>query len=840
MGFPSALASALQGRYRIERELGQGGMATVYLAHDLRHDRKVALKVLRPELAASLGTERFLREVRIAAGLHHPHILPLYDSGEAAAGGDTSLFYVMPYVEGETLRSRIERDKQLPLEDALNIAREVADALEYAHRHGVIHRDIKPENILLEGGHALVADFGIARPMTQGAEGKGGTLTQAGMAIGTPSYMSPEQASAERAIDARSDVYSLGCVLYEMLAGQPPFTGPTVEVVARQHLTATPLPITQFRPTVPLEVRTLLSRALAKAPADRYRSSGHLAEAIRAAGTAAELRAQPPRRVAGLGWRRPAGVMAAVLAVAGVGLVARSQLRSTDRSGPGFDPRRLAVLYFEDRSPTGNVGYIADGITEALIHELSDIPTLQVISANGVRAFRGTRIPPGTISQTLQVGTLVSGQLRAVGDSLRLTVAMADAASGAEVGHKTLTVPRSEVLLIQDSLARQVSLFLRERLGQQGAELASRTSTRNASAWELLQRGHQARQEVDTVLALGDTASAVRRLSLADSLFAAAMKQDPKWPPPILERGWTAFETRKVRFDKGAADEWTSRGLGWAREALALRPGDPTALQLRGTMQYFRWVLNLDPAPLTSDSLLAAAEADLRAGTVAANPDRARAWLYLSHLLFRKGETPDGKLAALRAYEADPYLKDADLVLWRLFSGSLDLDDGAEASKWCREGNRRFPKDPVFAECQIEVYVMKGQKPDVAHAWQLLDQNVAGYPPSAREYRRRRGQLLVAMVIARASTAQRDLRDSARAVALRARTSDPAIDPTRELAYIEALLRNLLGDRDEALKLLTLYLATNPQDRSTLANDQTWWLAGLRDDPRFKELVRSR
>jgi serine/threonine protein kinase len=251
------LKTALADRYSIEREIGSGGMATVYQAQDLKHERQVAMKVLRPELAAALGPERFLQEIKIAAKLRHPHILPLYDSGEA----DGFLYYVMPYVEGESLRDRLDREKQLAIDDALQIAREVADALSYAHSQGVIHRDIKPENILLESGHAVVADFGIARAVDAAG---GERLTETGIAIGTPAYMSPEQAGGEKELDGRSDLYSLGCVLHEMLAGQPPFTGPTVESLVHQHLSADPPSVTAVRPSVPGWVAAALERSLAK------------------------------------------------------------------------------------------------------------------------------------------------------------------------------------------------------------------------------------------------------------------------------------------------------------------------------------------------------------------------------------------------------------------------------------------------------------------------------------------------------------------------------------------------------------------------------------------------
>jgi len=290
------LKTALADRYRVDREIGRGGMAHVFLAHDLKLDRPVAIKVLRPDLAAVLGGDRFLREITLAAKLEHPHILPVYDSGRAEgpadrrADGSTEptangqrltanvfLYYVMPYVEGESLRDRLAREKQLPVDEALQISREVADALSYAHARGVIHRDIKPENILLRAGHAVVADFGIARAVDAAG---GDRLTETGVTLGTPAYMSPEQAGGSQALDGRSDLYALGCVLYEMLAGQPPFTGPTIESVVAQHLSAPPPSVTSIRPSVPGWVVAALQRSLAKTPADRFNPVAQFAEAI--------------------------------------------------------------------------------------------------------------------------------------------------------------------------------------------------------------------------------------------------------------------------------------------------------------------------------------------------------------------------------------------------------------------------------------------------------------------------------------------------------------------------------------------------------------------------------
>jgi serine/threonine-protein kinase len=320
------LQSALADRYRIEGEIGAGGMATVYLAQDLRHDRKVALKLLRPELSAVIGAERFLAEIKLTANLQHPHILPLFDSGEA----DSHLFYVMPFVEGESLRARLNREKQLPVAEAVRIATEVASALDYAHRHGVVHRDIKPENILLHDGRALVADFGIALAASKAG---GNRMTETGMSLGTPHYMSPEQAMGEREITARSDVYALGVVLYEMLTGDPPFTGSTAQAVVARVLTEAPRPILPQRHTIPPEVEAAVLTALEKLPADRFGTAAEFAEALAGRGTGAVARtavtaARAGAAPAGKSRLDPVKIGLAAALVAAAGLAAWGWLRS--------------------------------------------------------------------------------------------------------------------------------------------------------------------------------------------------------------------------------------------------------------------------------------------------------------------------------------------------------------------------------------------------------------------------------------------------------------------------------------------------------------------------------
>ena len=304
------LKTALASRYAIERQIGQGGMAMVYLARDLRHNRRVALKVLRPELAAVIGAERFLHEIRVTASLQHPHILPLHDSGEI----DTFLYYVMPFVEGESLRDRLRSERQLPIDDTVRIAGEVAAALSYAHGRGVIHRDVKPENILLASGAAVVADFGIARAVTEAGEGR---LTETGLSLGTPHYMSPEQATAERDLDARTDIYALAAVVYEMLIGEPPYTGPTTQSVIAKVLTESPRSLRIGRPTVPEHIDRAVQKALAKLPADRFRTATEFAEALtRPVHISAS---HPSARAADAGrrsWTRPQALGASALVLA--------------------------------------------------------------------------------------------------------------------------------------------------------------------------------------------------------------------------------------------------------------------------------------------------------------------------------------------------------------------------------------------------------------------------------------------------------------------------------------------------------------------------------------------
>ncbi len=400
------LSAALSGRYRLEREVGTGGMAVVYRAEDLRHHRRVALKVLRPELTEVLGAERFLKEIEVTANLQHPHILPLFDSGEVPAGdqpGPPLLFYVMPFVEGESLRAMLAREKQLPLDDALDFARQIGSALDYAHRRGVVHRDIKPENILIQDGKALVTDFGIALAVSQAG---GSRLTETGLSIGTPQYMSPEQATGERDIDARSDLYSLACVLYEMLAGDPPFSGRTVQAILARKLTGELPSLRPVRATVSVDLDRVVAKALAKVPADRYATVAQFTDALdQGAGDAGGL-ATRPRKVPPV-----AVAWVAAAAVAGVMLWTVVSGRAARSLSPPPRYARVAILPLENRTGDSTLNYLVDGLTEALIADLARLENVDVISLASTLGYRTAPKPIDSIASELGVDAVVAGSV---------------------------------------------------------------------------------------------------------------------------------------------------------------------------------------------------------------------------------------------------------------------------------------------------------------------------------------------------------------------------------------------------------------------------------------------
>ena len=432
------LQAALANRYRIDRELGAGGMASVYLAEDLKHHRTVAVKVLRPEIAKAVGPERFEREIAIAARLNHPHIVPLYDSGAA----DGFLFYVMPHIQGESLRARLVREKQLPVDDALRIARQVASALGYAHAQRVIHRDIKPENILLHEGEAMVADFGVALALSSLGDVR---LTETGLALGTPAYMSPEQALSEPTLDARSDIYSLGCMLFEMLVGEPPYTGVTAQVLIAKRLNDPVPSVRRLRPAVPANIERALSTALAKMPADRFRTAGEFAEAL----------AKP----------------------------AAAPLEARTRS--------VAVLPFMNLSGVADNEYFADGITEDVIANLSRVRALKVISRRSVMQFKDRQQSLRDIAAQLDVGTLVDGSVRRAGDRVRIVAQLVDPATERQLWTETYDRELNDIFAIQTDVALHIAAALKAELSQDEQTRLRKEPTRDLQAYQLYLQGRR-------------------------------------------------------------------------------------------------------------------------------------------------------------------------------------------------------------------------------------------------------------------------------------------------------------------------------------------------------------
>ena len=567
----SHLEPGLTGRYRLIREIGRGGMATVFLAQDIKHDRSVALKVLHPELAVALGQERFQREIRLAARLQHPHILTVLDSGEA--GGH--LWFTMPFVEGESLRSRLSRDRQLALEDVLRIGTEAARALDYAHTHGVVHRDIKPENILLTAdGTTLVADFGIARALG----GDDPQLTETGMSVGTPTYMSPEQAAGERTVDGRSDIYSLGCVLYEAIAGEPPFTGPTAQAVLMRRFTETPRPLHEVRDTVPAGVEQAISRALARAPADRFGTAAQLAQSLEGAQAAwrtgghtavvppSGAAAAAPRAVA----RRGALLGLALGFLIGVGaLFAWRQSHQ-----PAADLRRVAVLPFENIGEPGEA-YFADGVSDAIRGKLAAVPGLEVTARASAVQYAGTAKPVQQIGRELGVDYLLTGTVRWAKN--------ADGTSRVEVSPELVEVepgktPRSrwqqpfvasitDVFQVQADVATRVTDALDVAIGDSTrAQLAARP-TRSLPAYDAYLKGRsyeqRARLNVEP-----------QSMTIARQMYEKAIQEDS-----TFALAWARLaQTHLYLYERDRTDTThRARSRAAAERALRLAPDLPEA-----------------------------------------------------------------------------------------------------------------------------------------------------------------------------------------------------------------------------------------------------------------------
>jgi eukaryotic-like serine/threonine-protein kinase len=532
-GLLERLSSTLASRYRLDRELGQGGMARVFLAHDLKYEREVAVKVLRPDLAAEVGAGRFLREIQIAARLHHPHILPLYDSDQM----DDLVFYVMPYIKGESVKQRISRERQLPVGDALQIAREVADALSYAHGAGVVHRDIKPGNILLDAGHAVVADFGIAR-----AIGTGDTTT--GHVVGTPAYMSPEQVEDSKYLDARTDIYSLGCVLYEMLTGEPPFRGSTLTAVIANRLSSPAPSPRAFRELIPEAVDAAVRKAMATVPADRFSTASQFADAL-----------SPPATVA-------------------IAVGAAQAIQEVSDAG-----KSVAVLPFENMSTDPENEYFSDGITDDIIMQLSKVSALKVISRTSSMQYKKTNKKITQIADELGVGAVLEGSVRRAGQRVRIVVHLVEPKTEKHLWGDTFDRQLADIFEVQSEVAQQITGALKLALSPEEKERVEKKATGDVDAYNmyLLGRFHANKWAEADVLK-------------GTEYFQAAIAKDPAYA--VAYAGLAdAYELLSIGFSSKPPAEYLAQAKAMALKALEM---DDSLAEAHTSLAYARWLGDLD------------------------------------------------------------------------------------------------------------------------------------------------------------------------------------------------------------------------------------------------------
>jgi serine/threonine-protein kinase len=818
------LKSAIAGHYQFERELGAGAFATVFLARDLRLERLVAIKVLNLDPGSDVNEIRFLREIRYLASLQHPNIVPVHDSGHV----EELLYYVMPYVRGESLRERINRERQLAVSDAIRITAEICDALDCAHKAGVIHRDIKPENILLSGAHPMLADFGVARAINVS---RGKRLTHTGLGSpGTPAYMSPEQMIGGREPDSRTDIYSLGCVLYEMLTGKAPFEGPGGFV---QRFTEPAPSARAIRSDVSPALDQVVRKALGRTPEERYGTAEEIGVALAEAGRAAAIPAPqglPDKPARSMHLPRSArGVALTVigaltLIVAAVAANVISRPKKGDASASENILRHVAVLYFDDLSPEKRLAHVAAGLTENLIDQLSQVAGLRVISPNGVRTLRDSVLPIDTIARRLNAGTIVGGSVSRSGATLRLTVRLIDGKTGEQFHSKTFERPSWDFFTLQDSLTTDVAFSLRERLGTEIRLREQKSVANSLESWELVHRGEDLTRQGSALIRVGD-AQAPDVLRRADSAYARAESLDPKWVIPTVNRARNALimafiEPDTPRLIRVALE----RAIAHSNRALSKRAESPEALAVRGESRLRLVTFGRASRP---DSLLRLARSDLQKAA-SARPDLARTWVSLGDLYLEEGRYSEAADAYKTAYDADAFLTEIRAVTQMLIVSNLSAGKFDHAQRWCRGARTRFPEDPRFVECELVVLGWSGNtRTDVAEAWRQLKTIEATDSAGMLGFNTAFRRMMVAAVLARAG-----LRDSARAVVADARKSGGNMDSS---VAAEAYVHVLLDQPDQAIRLLSQLLGTNPQLRAIVARNP--WFKELRGDSRFQSLV---
>jgi eukaryotic-like serine/threonine-protein kinase len=835
-------------------------MATVYLCLDTKIERKVAVKLLHPDLAAAVGGERFHREIKITTGLTHPNILPAYDSGEA----EGSLYYVMPFVEGESLRDRITRERQLSVQDAINITCEIAGALQYAHSQNIVHRDIKPENILLEAGRAVLADFGIARAVTSAADTE--QLTQTGMSLGTPAYMSPEQALGEKHIDGRSDQYSLACVLYEMLAGYPPFMANTMQALVAKHLGEAVPMITTVRPAVPDELEDVIMRALEKVPADRFTTIQEFADGLsmvagttgtwaRRTGRHTPVRTTPFRNTrtsnrvlapVAAPWYRQAAVIVGITVALGGGVGtawymqngSTTDIKQMGANAAGLELRRVAIQYFQDASGAKELGALAGGLTEGLIDQLSEIQDLEVVSKSGVSAYRDGEVSSDSVAKAFKAGWLVQGTVDEDGPDVRVTAKLIDGASGSVVATETVKAPADSALVLRAGLITKIADQLRAQIGGQLAFNTRRLEAKNANAWLLVQQADKFRRDAEAAGRRREIPAMVAAFKTADSLLANAEKLDGDWPDPGVQRAFVAHRRGRLAIVPSEKLAHYRESIAHADRVIArgVNAQSAGAFEWRGASRFYQVLDHLLVDQREADRLYEAALADLQQATKLA-PRTASAWMMLSTAYAHKPDFSSSKLAAVEAYRSDPFSLQAAAILNRLYRTSYITETFSDADQYCADGGKRFPRDPRFLQCALWTQTFPAhvrKTPSIDTVWMLADSIQKVAPPADKERLRREAHIVAGIVLGRLGLA-----DSARRVLDAVLDTPRDVDPENELMSYNAYARETLGDRKKAIEILKVYLTRNPEHRAGWGKDSGWWWRELSKDPEFQQVIRT-
>jgi len=795
------------GEYRLLERIGEGGFAVVFRARLVDSGRDVAIKLLRTELLTEGTRDRFRKEVAALRRLAHVNIAPLLDVGDK----DGCPFLVMPWLAGTDLARLLREKGPLPAERTLEMARAIGDALAHAHGRGTVHRDITPSNIIWSGDQWWLIDFGIAFEEELSQDER---LTSTGLIVGTSRYMSPEQAAGSPRVDARSDQYSLACVMYEVLAGVPPFVAASAQAtrIMRLHTDAQDLRL--HRPGLSAGMCAAIHRAMAREPADRHPDMGAFVLAL---GSDARV---SPAAAAVPSWRRYAVGAALLLAAAWGVFSSRGDPLARATPPSALDPRNVAVTFFEDLTPDSSLRWLARGLTRDLIHELSSLDTLRVVSATRVQQLRGPNLTPDSIARLLDVGTLIEGTVRIMrSQQVEVLIQLTDASRDFRVRSWSFKHPLSEAISMMDELHFAISSHLREQLGAAAGSFDRRSTVRDLASWRMVQQAEELFEDGARLGRYGSSVAAWSKLSEADSLLAQAARRSPRWADPWILRARIARSaflaltlTEPVSGQQpGSAGmvavglNKLTEGLGHAEQALRLVPTSGEAQTFKAYFHFMRWQIQGQATPSED---LAAAERIVQV-VVREHPEQALAWVLLSRVHRFRGAAVAADSAARRAYEADPFLAEARRVIADLVERHLESGRIEAARRLCEDSRRRYADDREVPDCRLEILGWTaGQSDSVRAAWEeLRDIEASAIPAASTSWTMRR--MYVAVIAARAG-----LRDSAYAIVRRAYAERGAnrADSVRA-AMAEAWIHLVAGDSARAAQKVDSLLRASPAQR---------------------------